>query len=251
MDLCGALDPQEAASYLKQHPELLELASAQAALEHAHDIEAEKIRLFQASETDWLEFQGYAACGYAIADYFGQHELCALAAEMLAKAWYRRGLNRRKELWSFMQFLHSALAYPCPKFSSTFDILVTQTLAVIELPVEAGDLTALEFILQTSTQVSRLIGQSAVDELLKFLVIPHDAYTVAISLVYLAYLRAGGLDTRAVQPEIVRLAQRASEMQIINAAVDLFNLADTGSGKGTVDEAFLALVQIWKASHPG
>jgi len=209
----AALKLPEQAVYLQTYPERCSRAVAESALALARDMKYTQVRRLNPDPAHVRTFMSLVQGAYSLAAELKQHALCAEAAGLLTTIGRRYCEPNDKERWAIAQAIHSALAYPEPKFSSTFDIVVSTTWYVMAQPESAEDAT-LNFFEQVSAQLVQLVGGQAVDECVKFLSIPHDVYSVTVSLIYLGILHWHGQAATRARPAITGLesGQRASPL---------------------------------------
>lgn len=206
----AALPPQDKSAFLQAHPELLEQAVAEYAFSQAQMIQRSQLVQIKPSQADMQNFTTLAVAAYDIAAEIGEHAICADAAGILAEFSRRFGELADKEAWLVAQSIHSVLAYPAPKFSSTFDNIVSSAVAVMGYYGQGEIEAAAAFFRRTSDLVCKYVGPQAIDELLKFLSIPHNPQAVAASLICLVHLHLRGLPAAQALPLIASLAQSGS-----------------------------------------
>ena len=116
-------------------------------------------------------------------------------------------------------------------------------------PESAEDAT-LEFFRQVSAQLARLVGEQAVDECAKFFSIPHDAYSVTVSLIYLGYLHWQGLDATRAGPAIARLEAGQRGSPLVSAGVQFaLHVIEAGPAAADLERdisgAMKEILRLW------
>lgn len=216
----AALKQPEQAAFLHAHPERCTRAVAESALAQAREMEYTQVRRLNPDPVHVRAFMGLAQGAYSLAAELQLHALCAEAAGLLAVIARRYGEVNDKERWTIAQAIHSVLTYPQPKFSSTFDIVVSTTWYVMARP-ESAEAATLEFFREVSAELAHFVGEQAVDECVKFLSIPHDAYSATVSLIYLGYLHGQGQDASRARPVIARVEAGQHASPLVSAAAQL------------------------------
>jgi len=213
------LNHEQRQVFLQDHPEVANDRVAEYALSQARTLGNENLRLLTPDPTDVEDFKTYALGAYGIAAHLHSHAICAEAAGLLANVGGRFGEKSERELWFLTQAIHSTLTYPQPKFSSTFDIIVSTTVNVAHM-AEGDYAPVVGFFQQVCDLISEYVGSLSIDELLKFITIPHDPHSVVVSLLYLADLHMLGLDASKALLAIRELARAPRGSALISAAVN-------------------------------
>ncbi|MEW5871741.1 MAG: hypothetical protein AB1894_20910 [Chloroflexota bacterium] len=206
----ATLPPQDKSAFLQAHPELLEQAVVEYAFSRAQTIQRSQLVQLKPSQAEIQDFTTFALAAYDIAAEIGEHAICADAAGILAEFSRRFGEYTDKEVWLVAQSIHSVLTYPTPKFSSTFDNIISSAVSIMSYHSQGEIESVAAFFRQVSDLICKYIGPQAIDELLKFLNVPHNPQSVAASLICLVHLHLRGLPAAQALPLIARLAQSQS-----------------------------------------